>query len=141
MSIKVNTDEEETSENIVQKIMEVQGEAWKSHQYIDESEGMAWVMYEDSLFVGEGSKEKPEILKKLPKLKSALENAEYLDTISEPRNVSKMSNKKIKKEKVGKGKQPGVEGTEGAEDPGVESDTFSSLSDPPSDEEAENTVS
>jgi len=134
MTVKSSTDgEEETSETMAQRITAVQSEAWISHQYIDEGVEASWNVYEEGLFVG-GKKDPEEKLKKLPKLVSALDNSEYLDSICAPRNATKLPSRRIKKEKTDKGKQ--LEGA--ADEPeGAESDTYSNLEDPPSDKEAE----
>jgi hypothetical protein len=136
MTVKSSTDgEEETSETMAQRIAAVQSEAWISHQYIDEGVEASWNVYEEGLFVG-GKKYPEEKLKELPKLVSALDNSEYLDSICPPRNATKLPSRRIKKEKTDKGKQVAVEGA--ADEPeGAESDTYSNLEDPSSNEESE----
>jgi DNA-directed RNA polymerase-3 subunit RPC5 len=139
MTVKSNVDgEEDTTDSMAKRITAAQTELWKTHRYIDEDTEEAWAEYKESMFVGTdlGTRDSEDLLKSLPKLLSSLNNKEYLDTISAPRNALKLTRKRIKKEKVDKGKQvAGEEGEEGFE--AEEEDTFSSLSDHPSDMDLE----
>lgn len=129
MTVKSNIDgEEETTDSMGKRITAAQSEAWKSHKYIDEDEDEAWEEFKESLFVGTEKFRDPEdVLKSLPKLKSSLDNAEYLDTISARKNM-KVARKRIKREKVDvKGKGPAVEDAEDIPPP--EEDTYSDLED------------
>jgi DNA-directed RNA polymerase-3 subunit RPC5 len=140
MTVKSNIDgEEDSMDSMAKRITSAQSEAWKSHSYIDEDTEVAWTEYKESMFVGnERGGDIDDVLKTLPKLRSSLNNSEYLDTISAPRNTIKLPKKKaIKKEKVDKGKQIAVDGADGDEEGAgaveVGQDTYSDLSDPPSD--------
>jgi DNA-directed RNA polymerase-3 subunit RPC5 len=131
MTVKSNIDgEEETTDTMAKRISAAQTEAWKSHRYVDEEDDDAWTTYEQNLFVGTnpGLDESENLLGKVPKLVSALDDGEYLDFISAPRNAAKLSrSKRVRKNRAqGKGKEKAAEG--------VESDTSSTLS---SDSEGE----
>lgn len=126
--------EEESSDTMAQRISTAQAEQWKSHRFVDEMDDDAWKAYEENLFVGArfGSRgenvETSDLLANLPALKSNLDDGEYLDHISAPRDAAKLSrSKKIPKSKKGKEKET----TTGA---AVESDTSSTLSDSSGDE-------
>ncbi|KAF8853732.1 hypothetical protein BDZ45DRAFT_677462 [Acephala macrosclerotiorum] len=126
--------EEESSDTMAQRISTAQAEQWKSHRFVDEMEDEAWKAYEENLFVGarfgiqgEGA-ETSDLLANLPTLKSNLDDGEYLDHISAPRDAAKLSrSKKIPKSKKGKEKETATTET-------VESDTSSTLSDSSGDE-------
>ncbi|KUJ16275.1 uncharacterized protein LY89DRAFT_782563 [Mollisia scopiformis] len=130
MMVKSNIDgEEETTDTMAQRITAAQSEQWKSHKFIDEDEEIAWAAYHKSLFVGAeyGVEDRSEVLAQLPKLLSALDDEEYLDFISAPRDAAKLSrSKKITRSKKGKEKET-------AAGP-VESDASSTLSDSSGDE-------
>lgn len=135
MTVKTNVDgEEETTDTMAERISAAQAEVWKTQRYVDEDDREAWDAYENHLFVGAntGLEDNEELLATLPHLKSALDDAEYLDTISAPRDAAKLSrSKKVRKnrDKKGKAKENATEG--------AESDTSSTLSDPPSDSESD----
>jgi DNA-directed RNA polymerase-3 subunit RPC5 len=135
MTVKTNVDgEEETTDTMAERISAAQAEAWKTQRYVDEDDEEAWEAYHRHLFVGAdaGLMENEDLLVAIPPLKSALDNVEYLDTISAPRDAAKLSrSKKVRRnrEKKGKGRESTAEGTE--------SDTSSTLSDPPSDSESD----
>jgi len=135
MTVKTNVDgEEETTDTMAERISAAQAEHWKTQQYIDEDDGEAWEAFHKHLFVGAntGLETNEELLAHMPPLKSALDDIEYLDTISAPRDAAKLSrSKKVRKnrDKNGKGKENAAEG--------AESDTSSTLSDPPSDSESD----
>jgi DNA-directed RNA polymerase-3 subunit RPC5 len=135
MTVKANVDgEEETTDTMAERIAAAQSEAWKTQRYVDEDDVEAWAAYEKHLFVGAnaGLEDNEDLLANMPRLKSTLDDAEYLDTISAPRDAAKLSrSKKVRKirDKKGKGKENAAEG--------AESDTSSTLSDPPSDSESD----
>jgi len=134
MTVKTNVDgEEETTDTMAERISAAQAEHWKTQQYIDEDDGEAWQAYHQHLFVGAstGLESNEDLLAHMPPLKSALDDTEYLDTISAPRDAAKLSrSKKVRKNREKKGK-----GTENATD-GAESDASSTLSEPPSESES-----
>jgi DNA-directed RNA polymerase III subunit RPC5 len=135
MTVKTNVDgEEETTDTMAERISAAQAEAWKTQRYVDEDDREAWEAYAQHMFVGAnaGLEDNEDLLAIMPQLKSALDDAEYLDTISAPRDAAKLSrSKKVRKDrdKKGKGKENAAEG--------AESDTSSTLSDPPSDSESD----
>ena len=103
MTVKSNIDgEEETTDTMAKRISAAQAESWKSHRYVDEDDGEAWAAYEKHLFVGTeaGIDEDEHLQDRMPKLLSALDDAEYLDFISAPRDAAKLSrSKKVRKRK------------------------------------------
>jgi len=132
MTVKSNVDgEEETTDTMAERISAAQAEPWKTQKCFDEDSNEAWAAYHEHLFVGSAAKieDNEELLANMPKLKSALDNAEYLNEISTPRDAAKLS--RSKKVKNGKDKGKGKEGDE------VESDTSSTVSDQPSDSDSE----
>ena len=135
MTVKSNVDgEEETTDTMAERISAAQAEPWKTQRYIDEDSGEAWDAFHKYLFVGAGAEleDNEDLLANMPQLRSALDDVEYLDTISAPRDAAKLSrSKKVRKDRDRKGK-----GKEKATD-GAESDTSSTLSDPPSESESE----
>lgn len=135
MTVKSNVDgEEETTDTMAERISAAQAEAWKTQRYVDEDDMEAWAAYEEHLFVGTsaGLENTEDLLANMPQLKSALDDAQYLDMISAPRDAAKLSrSKKVRKKRDTKGK-----GKENAAD-GAESDTSSTLSDPPSQSDSD----
>lgn len=133
MTVKSNIDgEEESSDTMAQRITAAQSEQWKSHRFIDEDDHQAWLAYHKNLFVGAQSEaeDRSEVLAKLPKLLSALDDDEYLDFISAPRDAAKLSrSKKISRNKKGKGKETETGAVI------IESDNSSTLSDSSGGEE------
>ncbi len=131
MTVKSNIDgEEDTTDTMAQRIATAQSEQWKSHRFVDDDDAEAWEAYAQDLFVGAdiGAQDVNELLARFPKLKSNLDDAEYLDTISAPRDAAKLSrSKKLKKSKKGKEKQTATADA-------LESDTSSTLSDSSGDE-------
>ncbi len=123
MTVKSNVDgEEESTDTMAERIAAAQSEAWKTQRYVDEDDVEAWTAYEKHLFVGAsaGLENNEDLLANMPQLKSALDDAEYLDTISAPRDEAKLS-----RSKKGKGKENAAEG--------AESDGSGTLSDSGSD--------
>jgi DNA-directed RNA polymerase-3 subunit RPC5 len=97
-------------------------------RYVDEDDVEAWAAYEKHLFVGAaaGLEKNEDLQANMPQLKSALDDAEYLDTISAPRDAAKLSrSKKVGKKRNNKGKENAAEG--------AESDSSSTISDSASD--------
>lgn len=124
--------EEESTDTMAERISATQAEAWRKHSYVDENAQEAWQWYED-LFVGGASQHNPDLVNIVPALKSALEDSEFLDAISAPRDAARLSRskrgKKDKEKDKGKGKEKAVDGD------GDES--ASTLSDPPTDSDDE----
>lgn len=135
MTVKSNVDgEEETTDTMAERITAAQAEPWKMQKYVDEDSVEAWEAFHKHLFVGAktGLETNEDLLANMPQLKSAEDDAEYLDSISAPRDAAKLSrSKKVRKDrdKKGKGKEKATER--------AESDTSSTLSDPPSESESE----
>lgn len=109
MIVKSQIDgEEDTIDTMAERITAAQSEQWKSHRFIDEQADAAWYVYQQSLFAGNGSDvpDRTESLARLPRLQSLLDDAEYLDTISAPRDAAKLSrSKKMSGSKKGKEKE------------------------------------
>ncbi len=134
MTVKSNVDgEEETTDTMAERISAAQAEAWKTQRYVDEDSTEAWDAFHKHLFVGAeaGLEDNEALLANMPQLLSALDDVEYLDTISAPRDAAKLSgSKKVRKDREkGKGKEKPIGG--------AESDTSSTLSDPPSESESD----
>ncbi|KAJ5042220.1 uncharacterized protein L3040_004774 [Drepanopeziza brunnea f. sp. 'multigermtubi'] len=126
MTVKSTIDgEEATTESMDKRIQDAQSEAWKSHRFVDEDAEETWIGYNANLFVGAGGTEiDEELLDKVPRLSSTLNNAEYMNAISAPNDAAKLSrNQKLKKAK-GKGKEKATEADE------AESDDLDAMSDP-----------
>ncbi len=135
MTVKSNVDgEEDSTDTMGARITAVQTEPWKTHQFIDEDATEAWDSFQENMFVASELRieDNAELQDKLPRLKTALDNLEYMDIISAPSNPAKVSRSKTGKSKVEKGKGKEKEG-----DAAEESDTSSSLSGPPSEPESE----
>jgi DNA-directed RNA polymerase-3 subunit RPC5 len=131
MTVKTTVDgEEENGDTMAQRISATQAELWRNHRYVDEAADESWAVYE-TLFVG-GGVEDNELTKKVPKLVSGMEDIEYLDFISSPRDAARLSrSKRVRKDepKKRKGKEKMAEDGE--------SDGSSTLSDMASDSETE----
>lgn len=94
MTIKHPVDGEEDSQHsMAERIAATQKEHWQRHRYIDENHQKAWDGYHH-LFVGKG-KDSEEDLKKLPILRSAWTDEEYLDEISAPLDAARLSRSKV----------------------------------------------
>ncbi|KAF4631917.1 hypothetical protein G7Y89_g6207 [Cudoniella acicularis] len=104
MTVKSSIDgEEESTDTMAERIAVTQAEAWKSHRFVDEDTVEAWDAY-GGLFVGaEADIDANELLEKVPKLVTSIDDLEYLDAISVPRDEARMSRNK-KKDKKGKGR-------------------------------------
>ena len=136
MTVKSNVDgEEDSTDTMGARITAVQTELWKTHQFIDEDTTEAWDSFQENMFVASELRieDSGELQDKMPKLKTALSNLEYMDTISAPSNLAKLSRSKTRKSKDGKGKGKGKKEGEAAE----ESDTSSTLSSQPLESESE----
>jgi DNA-directed RNA polymerase-3 subunit RPC5 len=135
MTVKSNVDgEEETTDTMAERISAAQSEAWKTQRYVDEDSAEAWDAFHKHLFVGTetGLEDNEALLANMPRLRSALDDVEYLDAISAPRDAAKLSrSKKGKKDGDKKG-----EGKEKATD-GAESDASSTFSFLPSEFDSE----
>lgn len=131
MTVKNAVDgEEDTSNTMQERITATQAEAWAHHRYVDEDDNAAWESYDVNLFVGRSDEDNDELQHRVPKLLSAVDDVDYLNIISAPRDAAKLSrSKKVKTDQNGKGK-------EGADD-GEKSDSTITLSDSPSDSEIE----
>jgi DNA-directed RNA polymerase-3 subunit RPC5 len=110
MTVKSAIDgEEESTDTMAERIFTAQAEGWISHKFIDEDNTEAWEAYNQHLFVGTkaGIEDAEELLMKTTKLASMLDDQEYLDTISAPRDATKLSKSKKSKEvkKDAKGKE------------------------------------
>lgn len=134
MTVKSSVDgEEDSTDTMAERISAAQQEPWRSHRYVDEDSSEAWDAFHENLFVGaEGEiEDNEELQEKVPKLVSRLDDGAYLDTISAPRDAARLSRSKMVRKdrgrKKGKGKEKDTAGD------GEDSDTSSTLSDPPSE--------
>jgi DNA-directed RNA polymerase-3 subunit RPC5 len=92
MTVKTLGDEEETTDTMAERIRAAQDEPWRRLVYRDEDSNEAWAVFEDDLFV-RGAEAEAEA-SALPRLVSALGDDEYLDAISAPRDVARLSRSK-----------------------------------------------
>jgi DNA-directed RNA polymerase-3 subunit RPC5 len=116
MTVKSSIDgEEDTGENMTEKLIAVQQESWTHHRYIDEDSADAWEIYHENLFVSDEVIQMQGPVGQTQHLSSGFEDEDLLDTISVTRDAAKLSRKKAcnaEKEKAkGKGKEKGKEGT------------------------------
>jgi DNA-directed RNA polymerase-3 subunit RPC5 len=131
MTVKNTVDgEEDSTDTMQERIIATQAEPWRHHSYIDENDHAAWESYDGNLFVGGGEKDNEELQRRVPKLVSAFDDAEYLNIISAPRDATRLSRRKRARE------DPKGKGKEGADD-GEQSDSTITLSDGLSDSETE----
>jgi DNA-directed RNA polymerase III subunit RPC5 len=106
MTVKSSADgEEDTGENMTERITAVQQEPWTHHRYIDEDSADAWDTFDNNLFVDD----KQGRTEQIQHLASGFEDEELLDTISVTRDAAKLSRKKadIAEKAKGKGKGKG----------------------------------
>jgi DNA-directed RNA polymerase-3 subunit RPC5 len=123
MTVKSSIDgEEDSSDNMAERIMVAQQEPWQHHRYIDEDSVDAWATFHENLFVGNEYEDKQELVEKVPKLSSVFQDSELLDKVSVTRDAAKLS----------RDKRGGTKGTEDED----QSDT-SMTSDSPSDSDSE----
>lgn len=126
MTVKQATDNDEDAEiPMATRIRQAQEEPWRKLRYVDENSGEAWdafeelfvpnrEMLEDEKKVGEGEekeKEKDEAIDGLaetPKLVSTMDDMQYLDAISAPRDAARLSRSKRGK----KGEESGSEASD-----------------------------
>lgn len=129
MTVKNPVDgEEDTTDTMHERITATQAENWRHHKYVDEDDTLAWESFGENLFVGGPVEEAEDLQNKVPRLVSGYNDNEYLNSISAPRDASRLSrSKKVRKSQKGKEKEGAV----------VEEDSDSPLSDIPSDSEPE----
>jgi DNA-directed RNA polymerase-3 subunit RPC5 len=142
MTVKSSIDgEEDTTDTMAERISAAQAEAWKHHRYVDEDMDDAWAAFDESLFVG-GNREMEDndsLLDKFPRLRTSLEDDEYLDAISAPGDEARLSRsqktrKGKAKDKKGRGPEEVVGGS------AEQAENSSGPSDSGSDTEMENTA-
>lgn len=105
MTVKAVGDEEETTDTMAERIRAAQDEKWRKLHYVDENSDEAWQTFEEHLFVPgvPGSENEEDVHKDVPKLVSYLQDAEYLDAISAPRDAAKLSRSRKNGKKGGEG--------------------------------------
>lgn len=124
MTVKTAIDgEEDTGENMGEKITLVQQENWTHHRYIDEDSEAAWVTFHDNLFVGEEVVDNQQAKEQALNLSSVFEDEELLDTISVTRDAAKLSRKKAAKAEAASSREKGKERGKRATAEGDESDS------------------
>jgi hypothetical protein len=95
MTVKNPVDgEEDSKHNMADRISETQQETWRRYKYYDEDSAQSWNAYRH-LFVGVGLETGEELKQKMPKLKSAWTDDEYLDEISAPLDAARLSRAKM----------------------------------------------
>ena len=110
LTVKSSADgEEDTGENMTEKITAVQQEPWTRHRYIDEDSADAWVTFHENLFVGDEVVEKQTSVGQTQHLSSGFEDDDLLDTISATSDAAKLSRKKVGTMEQNKTKEKGKE--------------------------------
>jgi DNA-directed RNA polymerase-3 subunit RPC5 len=101
MTVKSSIDgEEDTTENMTERITATQQENWNHLRFVDEDSSDAWDAFRENLFVGDEVLEKQESLERALNLSSGFEDMALLDTISATRDAAKLSrNKALKSNK------------------------------------------
>jgi DNA-directed RNA polymerase-3 subunit RPC5 len=110
MTVKASVDgEDDTTDTMAERITATQAESWQDHQFIDEDDEAAWNTFEQNLFV-EAVVDPHVLLESDLSLLSVAKDPELLDTTSVPRETAKLSrNKKIRREKRSRRKEPVLE--------------------------------
>jgi DNA-directed RNA polymerase-3 subunit RPC5 len=107
MTVKASVDD--TTDTMAERITATQAESWQDHQFIDEDDEAAWNTFEQNLFV-EAVVDPHVLLESDLSLLSVAKDPELLDTTSVPRETAKLSrNKKIRREKRSRRKEPVLE--------------------------------
>lgn len=124
MTVKTAVDgEEDTGENMAERITAAQQEPWTRHRYIDEDSTAAWETFSDNLFVGDEIVENQQVNEQTLNLSSGFQDEELLDTISVTRDAAKLSRKKAARAEEGKSQGKGKEKLKEATSEGDESDS------------------
>jgi DNA-directed RNA polymerase-3 subunit RPC5 len=136
MSVKSTIDgEENNTTTMADRIAAVQAEPWRRYDFIDSETPEAWKVFNENFFAGGAMGQNTEdLLAKVPKLISGVNDQEYLDMIAPPRDKARMSKYKAKAKakanakkdrdlKKGKGKEATIE---------EDDDSSSTISDPSS---------
>lgn len=138
MTAKTTVDgEEDTGENMTEKVTAVQQEAWTHHRYIDEDSAAAWETFSDNLFAGDATVENQQVMEQTSNLSSGFKDEELLDTISVTRDAAKVSRKKAINTEESRGKGKGREKHKEATAGGNENDA-SDVAGPPPGSDHEN---
>ena len=136
MSVKSTIDgEENNTTTMADRIAAVQAEPWRRYDFIDSETPEAWKVFNENFFAGGAmGQNTEELLAKVPKLISGVNDQEYLDMIAPPRDKARMSKYKAKANgkkdrdlNKGKGNEASVEedddGSSTISDPSSGSDT------------------
>lgn len=95
MTVKASIDgEEDTTDNMVERIAATQQEAWNHLRFVDEESTDAWEAFGENLFVSEEVLEKQALREQARNLSSGFEDVDLLDTISATRDEAKLSRTK-----------------------------------------------
>lgn len=138
MTVKSTGDgEDDHKSSMADRVAAVQAEPWRSHRFVDAETEESWGVFQENFFAGGAmGQDTNELLSKVPKLVSGVNDEQYLDMISAP--IDKKRLKKAKdakkarqtrraKNENGKGKEAIVE----------EDDSSSTLSGSESDDDDE----
>jgi DNA-directed RNA polymerase III subunit RPC5 len=139
MTVKSSIDgEEDTGENMTERITTVQQEPWTHHRYVDEDSADAWETFDGDLFVYDEVVEKQGRPEQIQHLASGFEDEELLDTISVTRDAAKLSRKKAGIAEKGKGKGKGKGKDKEAAADGDDSDSSATSSSTPASDHDNN---
>lgn len=90
--------EEENDNTMADRIAAVQAEPWDNFRVVDEDTEEAWENFRENMFVGADLNitKTEELRAAIPKLKSAWNNAQYLEAIAPKRTTAATKEKKTK---------------------------------------------
>lgn len=136
MTVKTTGDgEHDHSDDMSQRVQEVQAEPWRAHKFIDAEDPESWAFFQENFFAGGAmGQDTEELLAKVPKLISGVSDEQYLDMISAPIDKDRLKKAKEAKkaakaerqaERTKKEKGKGIDAAVGEGD-----DSSSTLSDP-----------
>jgi len=97
MTVKSSIDGEDlVTDTMAERLANAQAEKWTKHKYIDEDDDQSWRVFQENLFVGpEPGKGGRTNVSRTVALKSALNDMEYIDTLSGAGDAAKKSRSKI----------------------------------------------
>ena len=77
--------EDDHGDNMQKRVQEVQAEPWRPHRFIDAETEESWSFFQQNFFAGGAMGQiTEELLAKVPKLISGVNDEQYLDMISAP---------------------------------------------------------
>ncbi|KAG0652706.1 DNA-directed RNA polymerase III subunit rpc5 [Hyphodiscus hymeniophilus] len=129
--------EDDHGDNMNKRVQEVQAEPWRAHRFVDAETEESWSFFQENFFAGGAmGQNTEELLAKVPKLISGVNDEQYLDMISAPidknrlkkaRDAEKVARREERKARLAQKENDKGKGKEVAsgEDDGYSSDTLS----------------